>query len=114
MIKPPVPSKLYVPAIDAYIDPAHEYLIKEIMNEIRDTRFIGRTHGKRATRNYGCTGPMCKKVLRDTKRARSAMQARESGREYKLHTRCNYDEIDPIIEHFMKLSAGNQLNLQLA
>lgn len=112
MIKPPVPSKLYVPVIDAYIDPSYEHLVKEIMNEIRDTRFIGRTHGKRATRNHGCAGPMCKKVGRDTKRARSAKLAKLEGKDYKLYPRCRYDELDPIIEHFMKLPVDNQLSLQ--
>lgn len=103
----------YVPEIQSYVPDDQMYIVKEIRNEILDTRFTGRTHGKRATRNKGCNGPMCRKVLRDTIRARVRTLAHAEGREVSERTR-SYQDIDPLIDKFMKLTAEDQLALQRA
>jgi hypothetical protein len=45
-------------------------LIYGIHAEISDPDYLGYRHGERHTRNKGCTGPLCKKALRDWQRAR--------------------------------------------
>jgi hypothetical protein len=114
MIRPPLPDLIYVAEINRYVDSEHEYLIKEIRNELHDTRFIGRLHGKRVTRNRGCSGPMCKKALRDAMRHQRIRSAREQGIEFCTRSRPYYDQVDHIIDHFMTLSAEDQLSLQAA
>jgi hypothetical protein len=46
-----------------------------VIEEIFDEAFESSQHGKRSTRNKGCTGPLCMKALRDSARARARMQA---------------------------------------
>lgn len=42
----------------------------EITAELIDPRFSSRTHGKRSTARSGCSGPLCKKIMRDIQRER--------------------------------------------
>lgn len=49
-----------------------QQLIYELNDELNDPRYMDLRHGARHTRNMGCTGPLCKKAMRDWQRERTA------------------------------------------
>ncbi len=76
----------------------HSTLVLEIMNEINDTEYLDYVHGKRHTRNKGCTGPLCQKVLRDWRRTYRHRLNEETGRTTRPHARSGrYVEMDRIL-----------------
>lgn len=54
------------------IPPTQFELLTDVIHEIEDYRYRDLRHGTRHTRNQGCTGPLCKKALRDWQRERAA------------------------------------------
>lgn len=50
----------------------HNQLFMDVHQELGDERYRDLRHGTRHTRNQGCTGPLCKKALRDWQRERAA------------------------------------------
>lgn len=57
-------------------------LADDVLAELKDPDYIGRTHYKKATYAVGCRGPLCKKRERDEARASTERAAREAGRPY--------------------------------
>lgn len=57
-------------------------LADDVLAELKDPDFIGRTHYKKATYAVGCRGPLCRKLERDEARADTEKAAREAGRDY--------------------------------
>lgn len=53
----------------------------EVVLELSDDRFGGRTHGRKPTYQAGCHGPLCQKVERDTRRAWYRAKQKELGKE---------------------------------
>jgi len=51
--------------VDAWVYGDDFYVIVEVAQETADPRFTSR-HGTRATKNRGCSGPLCRKALRDS------------------------------------------------
>lgn len=65
-------------------------LLMEIVHEVEDYRYRNLRHGSRHTRNQGCTGPLCKKALRDWQRERAAQAHAAAGtipRTYRRSSR---------------------------
>ena len=44
-------------------------LAPDVAAELADPHFLTRTHGKKATYQAGCRGPLCRKAERERKRA---------------------------------------------
>jgi hypothetical protein len=63
------------------------------MAELANKQFVGKIHGRRSTRNAGCTGPLCKKALRD--HGRQIM--REIRETTTGHRRSAYSEVEPLL-----------------
>lgn len=76
----------------------HRALMAEMNVEIADERFATRTHGKRATYDVGCRGPLCRKALRDA--ARRTYAERSPGTMKPRGTRSRL--LDIYIERFAK------------
>lgn len=64
---PPVP----LDCVDKLTAPELEELWRELVVELMADRFAGRTHGNRRTYDAGCTGPMCRKDVREHGRRRN-------------------------------------------
>lgn len=45
-----------------------EGLLLQVVKELSDPLYLGRTHGKISCYNEGCRGPFCRKVNRDRSR----------------------------------------------
>lgn len=54
----------------------------DIVEELRDPKFISRQHYSRATYAEGCRGPLCRKSEKDRGRKRNRIAAMRAGREY--------------------------------
>lgn len=101
----PRPGWTYIPIIGQYIPDEHIRVVVEVMAELSDPSFATRTHGKRSTRNAGCTGPLCKKALRDEARTiQRRIHSRQRNNKSKLQ------ELDPLLVQFKEyaLSISNQ------
>lgn len=70
MTVPDVPFSAMGKMTDAELADLWRQLVSELLNE----KFQGRTHGNRRTRDAGCKGPLCKKAQRDYGRRRYALQ----------------------------------------
>jgi hypothetical protein len=90
----PKPGWCYLPSLDLYIPDEHRRIVIEVMSELADQRFAGKVHGKRSTRNTGCTGPLCKKALRDHGK-RIMREVRET--TATAYRRSAYAEIEPLL-----------------
>lgn len=85
---PDVPDEICDPEWTPGCD-ALEELWGAILRELTDDKFSGRTHGNRRTYDAGCTGPMCKKSVREFARRRHGTGASN-----------RYRYLDPVIELF--------------
>lgn len=56
---------------------------QDLFSELKDLRFITRTHGCRATYALGCRGPMCRKSERDNTRERWGKRQAAKGKKVK-------------------------------
>lgn len=63
----------------------------DVLAEINDPRFGGRSHGSRATYAVKCRGPLCTKVEREKQRAKNERTARAAGRPYQASIHRKYD-----------------------
>jgi hypothetical protein len=74
-------------------------LIYGIHAEISDPDYLGYRHGERHTRNKGCTGPLCKKALRDWQRNRLAQTHEARGTTYRPYRRSkDMVHVDALLE----------------
>lgn len=89
----PVNGWVFVPDLGYYIPRYHLPVVELVKSELADPGYSGRTHGRRATRNAGCTGPLCKKALRDEMRE---IQKRLYG--YKRTRTSRVRELDPLLD----------------
>jgi hypothetical protein len=53
----------------------------DILTELNDEKYKGRTHATRSTYAKGCRGPLCRKSERDRGRERHASRQAEKGKE---------------------------------
>ena len=68
--------------------------MKDVVDELEDPRYGGRSHGSRATYAIKCRGPLCNKVERDRQRRRNQAKARKAGRPYQASIHRVYDRDD--------------------
>jgi hypothetical protein len=68
-------------------------LWKEVVTELADPQFSGRTHNNRRTHDAGCKGPICKKAVREYARRRNSTSANE---KYKF--------VDPILDFWTPIA----------
>lgn len=57
-------------------------LPKDVLAELLDPDYTGRSHHKKATYAKGCRGPLCRKAERDEAREDTRLAALAAGREY--------------------------------
>ena len=76
-----------------------EDLWYQIVKELTHREYRNRTHGSRRTAEAGCSGPMCKKAVREHSRRRVQGQPSEK-----------YKYVDKLIEYF-SAEATQQLEL---
>lgn len=67
-----------MPDLPEGFDPESEHVMSaaavvwnEIIKELLDEEYLGRTHGNRRTYDVGCKGPICRKAARDHARRRN-------------------------------------------
>lgn len=83
---------VFVPDVGYFIPRDHVEVVEQVKAEIANPEYSGRTHGKPATRNAGCTGPLCKKALRD--RMRPEMRRLHG---YTAERRSRVRDLDPLL-----------------
>ena len=64
-----------------------------LCKELLDVEYVSRAHGNRRTYDAGCTGPMCRKGVREFARRR---QDREPHEKFKF--------VDPILDHWYPIA----------
>lgn len=57
----------------------------EVLEEINDPGYLNRVHGRPATYNAGCRGPLCRKMNRDRARQVYEKSQIQSGKEVKSY-----------------------------
>lgn len=55
----------------------------DVREELESAAFLGSTHGRRATYNRGCHGPLCKMRHREHGREQNKRKAFRQGRQYQ-------------------------------
>ncbi len=93
--------------IGFFVDSRYVWLVKEIKLELDDPNYEGCSHGRRATRNRGCVGPLCRYSLRLWRRnqlARTALEQRGTHRAYTQKP--EMEDEDQICSVFTGLGIG--------
>jgi hypothetical protein len=85
------PGWKYVPLILQYIHPSAEPIYLQSLEELSDPEFAHLEHGSRATYKHGCTGPLCKKAMRDY--GRNYQRARSSATKQRVTYKQRFDEL---------------------
>lgn len=74
-----------------------------VVAELSDPDYCNAEHGKRSTRNLGCTGPLCMKALRDWARDRARTKAAMAKTRTKHSSRSqDYIEADMHLDKIHK------------
>ena len=80
---PPLPLGLDAEGIDL------KQVWSEVVHELADRKFRGRSHHNRKTYEHGCLGPLCRKANRDYMRRRTTPNKK-------------YQQLDPILVFFFE------------
>ena len=82
----------------ATIPANHAGLVREIMDELNDEKYMSLRHGERHTRNRGCKGPLCQKAQRDWWREHHRRDNKARGLATRPYRRSTlYLAVEPII-----------------
>jgi hypothetical protein len=92
--------------IGFFVDSRYMEFVKEIRAELADPPFKGCSHGRRATRNRGCTGPLCAFALRLSQQNQRARRVMESGGIRTYARDEAYIHKDQIASAFVGLGIG--------
>lgn len=75
----------------------------DVVAEVCDSDYSGRTHGNRRTYDAGCHGPKCSKAAREHGRRRSSARPSEK-----------YQFIDPVVDLWHLLATGRYQEVRAA
>lgn len=76
------PGYTYVDEIGVFVHNMHAVTVQEIRAELADPTYQQYRHGRCATNNRGCSGPMCRWARRNWRRENRAELARRRGKPY--------------------------------
>lgn len=91
----------YVPLLDLHLPASYRQLLVDVIAEVTDltpSRVLEPGHGTLTGRKNGCTGPLCKKALRDWARDYRRVKATLAHTDVRPRRRPpGYEETDAIL-----------------